>query len=98
MPLKIPFVWGVLFGMRLVNLQETQQVVCCQAHPCFEGHTLVAIIILASALVITIKAVGLLNSCFVCLNLRIPPFISKPKEIGGCIDGGHDSAAGPNSS
>jgi hypothetical protein len=27
---------------------------------------------------------------------RIPPFISKPKEIGGCIDGGHDSAAGPN--
>jgi hypothetical protein len=29
---------------------------------------------------------------------RIPPFISKPKEIGGCIDGGHDSAAGPNSS
>jgi hypothetical protein len=29
---------------------------------------------------------------------RIPPFISKPKELGGCIDGGHDSAAGPNSS
>jgi hypothetical protein len=24
----IPFVWGVLFGMRLENLQETQQVVC----------------------------------------------------------------------
>jgi hypothetical protein len=29
MPLVIPFVWGVLFGMCLVNLQETQQVVCC---------------------------------------------------------------------
>jgi hypothetical protein len=29
MPPGIPFVWGVLFGMRLVNLQETQQVVCC---------------------------------------------------------------------
>jgi hypothetical protein len=27
MPLVIPFVWGVLFGMRLVNLQEIQ-VVC----------------------------------------------------------------------
>jgi hypothetical protein len=29
---------------------------------------------------------------------RIPSFISNPKKIGGCIDGGHDSAAGPNSS
>jgi hypothetical protein len=28
MPLVIPFVWGVLFSMHLVNLQETQQVVC----------------------------------------------------------------------
>jgi hypothetical protein len=28
MPPGIPFVWGILFGMRLVNLQETQQVVC----------------------------------------------------------------------
>ena len=27
-PLVMPFVWGVLFGMHLVNLQETQ-VVCC---------------------------------------------------------------------
>jgi hypothetical protein len=26
-PLVIPFIWGVLFGMHLVNLQETQ-VVC----------------------------------------------------------------------
>jgi hypothetical protein len=29
---------------------------------------------------------------------RSPPFISKPKELGGCIDGGHHSAAGPYSS
>jgi hypothetical protein len=27
-PPGIPFVWGILFGMRLVNLQEFQQVVC----------------------------------------------------------------------
>jgi hypothetical protein len=27
MPLVIPFIWGILFGMCLVNLQETQ-VVC----------------------------------------------------------------------
>jgi hypothetical protein len=27
MPLMIPFVWGILFGMHLVNLQETQ-VLC----------------------------------------------------------------------
>jgi hypothetical protein len=26
-PLVMPFIWGILFGMRLVNLQETQ-VVC----------------------------------------------------------------------
>jgi hypothetical protein len=23
MPLMMPFVWGILFGMRLLNLQET---------------------------------------------------------------------------
>jgi hypothetical protein len=28
MPLGIPFIWGILFSMILVNLQETQQVVC----------------------------------------------------------------------
>jgi hypothetical protein len=28
MPPGIPFVWGFLFGMHLVNLQGTQQVVC----------------------------------------------------------------------
>jgi hypothetical protein len=44
LPLVIPFIWGILFGMRLVNLQETQ-VVCHQEHPCFEGPTLVAIIL-----------------------------------------------------
>jgi hypothetical protein len=44
LPLVIPFIWGILFGMCLVNLQETQ-VVCCQEHPCFEGYTLVAIIL-----------------------------------------------------
>ncbi len=44
MPLVMPFVWGILFGMHLVNLQETQ-VVCCQKHPYFEGHKLVAIIL-----------------------------------------------------
>ena len=43
-PLVMPLVRGVLFGMRLVNLQETQ-VVCHQEHPCFEGHTRVGIIL-----------------------------------------------------
>ncbi len=43
MPLMMPFVWGVLFGMCLVNSQETQ-VVCHQVHPCFEGHTVVAMV------------------------------------------------------
>jgi hypothetical protein len=28
MPLMMPFIWGVLFGLHLVNSQETQ-VVCC---------------------------------------------------------------------
>jgi hypothetical protein len=44
MPLMMPFVWGILFGMHLVNLQENQ-VVCHQEHPCFEGHTRVGIIL-----------------------------------------------------
>jgi hypothetical protein len=43
-PLVMPFVQGILFGMCLVNLQETQ-VVCCQEHPCFEGHTVVGIVL-----------------------------------------------------
>jgi Sec-independent protein secretion pathway component TatC len=40
----MPFVRGILFGMRLVNSQETQ-VVCRQEHHCFEGHTMVGIIL-----------------------------------------------------
>jgi hypothetical protein len=36
-PLVMPFVQGVLFGMHLVNSQETQ-VACRQEHPCFEGQ------------------------------------------------------------
>jgi hypothetical protein len=44
----MPFVRGILFGMRLVNLQETQ-VVCHQEHPCFEGHTRVGIVLEAMA-------------------------------------------------
>jgi hypothetical protein len=47
-PLVMPFVHGVLFGMHLANLQETQ-VVCCQEHPCFEGHTMVGIVLEAMA-------------------------------------------------
>jgi hypothetical protein len=49
-PLVMPFVWGVPFGMRLVNSQETQ-VVCRQEHPCFKGHTVVAIVLEAMAVV-----------------------------------------------
>jgi lipopolysaccharide export system protein LptC len=48
--LVMPFVWGALFGMRLVNSKETQ-VVCHQEHPCFEGHTVVAIVLEAMAVV-----------------------------------------------
>jgi hypothetical protein len=46
--LVMPFVQGVLFGMRLLNSQETQ-VVCRQEHPCFKGHTMVGIILEAMA-------------------------------------------------
>jgi hypothetical protein len=49
-PLVMPFIWGVLCGMRLVNLQETQ-VVCHQEHPCFEGHTRVGIVLETMAVV-----------------------------------------------
>jgi hypothetical protein len=48
LPLVMPFILGILFGMRLVNSQETQ-VVCHQDHPCFEGHTMVGIILEAMA-------------------------------------------------
>jgi hypothetical protein len=49
-PLVTPFIWGILFGMHLVNSQETQ-VVCHQEHPCFKGHTVVAIVLEAMAVV-----------------------------------------------
>ncbi len=62
LPLVIPFIQGILFSMHLVNSQETQ-VVCHQEHPCFEGHTMVAIILVtivvsATAVVTSIKEVG----------------------------------------
>jgi hypothetical protein len=44
LPLVMPFVQGILFGMHLVNSQETQ-VECRQEHPCFEGHTVVGIVL-----------------------------------------------------
>jgi hypothetical protein len=47
-PLVMPFIRGILFVMRLVNLQETQ-VVCHQEHRCFKGHTMVGIILEAMA-------------------------------------------------
>jgi Sec-independent protein secretion pathway component TatC len=49
-PLVMPFVWGILFGMRLVKSKETQ-VVCRQENPCFEGHTVVAIVLEAMVVV-----------------------------------------------
>jgi hypothetical protein len=67
-PLMMPFVQGILFSMCLVNLQETQ-VVCPYAHPCFEGHTMVAIVLETMVAVTTIKEVGRLSSCFVLLDL-----------------------------
>jgi hypothetical protein len=47
-PLVMPFIQGILFSMCLVNSQETQ-VVCRQEHPCFEGHTMVGIVLEAIA-------------------------------------------------
>jgi hypothetical protein len=43
LPLMMPFVQGILFCMHLLNSQETQ-VVCHQAYPCFEGLTVVAMV------------------------------------------------------
>jgi Sec-independent protein secretion pathway component TatC len=43
-PLVMPFILGILFGMCLVNLKETQ-VVCHQEYLCFEGHTMVEIVL-----------------------------------------------------
>jgi hypothetical protein len=73
-PLVMPFVRGFLFGMCLVNSQETQ-VVCRQEHPCFEGHTVVAIVLetivaLASMVAIGIIKVGRLSTCLLLLYVR----------------------------
>jgi hypothetical protein len=48
LPLVMPFIQGILFSMRLMNSKETQ-VVCHQEHPCFEGHTMVGIVLEAMA-------------------------------------------------
>jgi hypothetical protein len=141
MPLVIPFIWGVLFGMRLVNLQETQvrtSLPLISKQKELGGYNATGDSLCFGHLVR--HAPGELardpgsmslgtsmlrgshlgsNHCTgdegVCIGdchqgsqssqqllftpqARIPPFISKPKEIGGCIDGGHNSAAGPNSS
>jgi hypothetical protein len=69
-PLMMSFVRGVLFGMHLVNLQETQ-VVCCQEHPCFEGHTRVGIVLEAMAAV----AEDLLCAMMMMTMLLVMPFI-----------------------
>jgi hypothetical protein len=58
LPLMMPFVQGILFGMHLVNSQETQ-VVCCYGHPCFEGHTVVAIVLETMAASTTMVATGI---------------------------------------
>jgi hypothetical protein len=57
-PLVMPFVQGILFGMHLVNSQETQ-VVCCKAHPCFEGHTVVAILLETIVALVAMVATGI---------------------------------------
>jgi hypothetical protein len=87
MPLMMPFVWGVLFSMCLVNLQETQ-VVCQKAHPCLDGHTMVAIVLetlKVPALAITIKAVGRLNSCFLLLDLGFHLSFQRPKKLEAAL-------------
>jgi hypothetical protein len=66
----MPFIWGILFGMHLVNSQETQ-VVCCQEHPCFEGHTRVGIVLEAMAAV----AEDLLCAMMMMTMLLVMPFI-----------------------
>jgi hypothetical protein len=65
-PLMMPFVQGVLFSMHLLNLQKTQ-VVCCEVHPCFKGHTVVAIVLEA-----TTAAEDLLCTRIMTLPLMMP--------------------------
>jgi hypothetical protein len=69
MPLVMPFVWGVLFAMHLVNLQETQ-VVCHQEHPCFEGHTRVGIVLEAMVAVEDLLCVMMMMSPLVMPFVR----------------------------
>jgi hypothetical protein len=68
LPLVMPFVQGVLFGMRLVNSQETQ-VVCCQEHPCFEGHSVVAIIL---------EAIAAMPQDLLCAMMMTSPLVMHP--------------------
>jgi hypothetical protein len=65
LPLVMPFIWGVLFGMHLVNLKETQ-VVCHQEHPCFEGHTVVAIVL---------EAMAVLGEDLLCAMMMTVPLV-----------------------
>jgi hypothetical protein len=67
-PLVMPFIRGVLFGMRLVNLQDTQ-VVCHQEHPCFEGHTVVAIVL---------EAMAVAPEDFLCAMMMMVPTLVMP--------------------
>jgi hypothetical protein len=69
MPLVMPFLWGILFGMRLVNSQETQ-VVCHQEHPCFKGHTRVGIILEAM-----VVAEDLLCAMMMMTTPLVMPFV-----------------------
>jgi hypothetical protein len=77
MPLMMPFVWGILFGMHLLSSQETQVV-------CHLGHTMVAIIMetmVVAAAATAIKEVGCLSSCFVLLNLGHHLSFQSPKKL-----------------
>jgi hypothetical protein len=99
MPLIMPFIRGILFGMHLVNSKETQ-VVCGGAHPCCEGRTVVAILNGDNGSVggSNHNQRSLRSQHLLCVpRPRSPPFILKSKEFGGCIDAGHNSAAGPYS-
>jgi hypothetical protein len=66
-PLVMPFILGILFGMCLVNLQEIQ-VVCHQEHPCFKGHTRVGIILETMA----VAAEDLLCAMMMTMPLVMP--------------------------
>jgi hypothetical protein len=73
LPVVMPFVQGILFGMRLVNLQKTQ-VVCHQKHPCFEGHTRVGIV----SETMVVAAEDLLCAMMMTMPLVMPFFLGCP--------------------